>query len=167
MEGELPKEQGTLEFNPIEKADGLVANFQYAPGIIHESQRAFYNRYDDLVNMPKRETFHTVEEYYSTLFHELGHSTGHVNRLNRKTLQEINKFGDHSYSKEELVAEMSSAFLCSIAGISDAVIDNQAAYLNGWLKELRKDSSLFIHAAQQAQKAVDHITGRPMASPSL
>ena len=115
---------------------------------------------DDIINMPKKNSFHSPQEYYATLFHELAHSTGHEKRPNRDSICIFNQFGDHNYSREELVAEMSGAFLCSMAGFSDVVIDNQAAYIDGWLGRLRKDPKLFIQAAQQAQKAVDYITGR-------
>ena len=152
--------QDQLDFRPIEKAEQLLKGFTDAPKVIQKQQRAFYNKFDDLINMPRKASFNSVDEYYSTLFHELGHSTGHERRLNRKTLNEINSFGDHSYSKEELVAELSSAFLCSICGISSAVIDNQVAYIDGWLTSLRKNPKLFIEAAQKAQKSVDYITSK-------
>src|SRR5438445_1729861 len=61
------------------------------------------------------------------------------------------------YSKEELCAEMGAAYLCAEAGISTAVIDNQAAYVAGWLKKLRDDRKLLIHAAAEAQHAADYI----------
>ena len=158
MEDELADTQEVIQFNPIERADKLLREFADAPQIVHEKQRAYYNKIDDLINMPRKNSFHSIEEYYSTLFHELGHSTGHKSRLNRKSLNTINSFGSHSYSKEELVAEISSAFLCSMASISEKTIDNQAAYIEGWLEVLKKDSRLFVQAAQQAQKAVDYIT---------
>jgi hypothetical protein len=84
--------------------------------------------------MPPSELFTTAEEYYATLLHEITHSTGHQRRLGRETIAEAAPFGSISYSKEELCAEMGSAFLCAEAGISPAVIENQAAYVAGWLK---------------------------------
>ncbi|MCY4644085.1 MAG: zincin-like metallopeptidase domain-containing protein [Bacteriovoracales bacterium] len=147
-----------LKFNANEKAEELIGRYRNAPEVCHKRQRAYYDRTLDLINMPRKESFKSVEEYYSTLFHELAHSTGHQNRLKRKSLLDIRTSGDHAYSKEELVAEISAAFLSSMAGIETKVIDNQTAYINGWLKKLKKDSKLFIHAAQCAQKAVDYIT---------
>ena len=159
MENEITEYKDILEFNPIDQAEKIIKGFTDAPTIKQKFQRAYYDRINDYVNLPKETSFNSIEEYYSTLFHELGHSTGHISRLNRKSLNAINNFGDHSYSKEELVAELSAAFLCSFAGIGPTVIDNQAAYIDGWLGRLKKDPRLFVQAAQQAQKAVDYITG--------
>ena len=107
--------------------------------------------------MPDRPTFNSAEEFYSTLFHELTHSTGHPLRLNRPTLTEFERFGDEKYSAEELVAEMGAAFLCGFAGIENKTFNNSAAYLRSWLEVLKKDSRLVLVAAGQAQKAVDLI----------
>lgn len=145
------------EFTPIEACEKVVALMPQPPKIQHAEQRAYYSQHLDYVNMPVPESFTGPEEYYSTLFHELGHSTGHETRLNRKTLTAIASFGSHTYSKEELVAEMTAAFLCAKTGISGAVIANQAAYLQGWLKVLKGDPKLVISAASQAQHAADFV----------
>ena len=100
-----------------------------------------------------------MEEYYSTLFHELTHATGHPARLNRSTLMDFERFGDQNYSREELVAEMGAAFLCGITGIENKTINNSAAYLANWLDALKNDSRLVLVAASQAQKAADLILG--------
>ena len=110
--------------------------------------------------MPKERLFESAEEYYSTLFHELTHSTGHQKRLNRSTLTDLCPFGSTNYSKEELVAEMGAAMLAGHAGIENKVVDNSAAYIGGWLSRLKSDKKLAVHAAAQAQKAVDHILGQ-------
>ena len=110
--------------------------------------------------MPPRELFTTAEEFYGTLFHELCHASGHPKRLARETITEAAPFGSATYSKEELCAEMGSAFLCAEAGISPVVIENQAAYLAGWLSKFRDDRKLLVYAAAQAQKAADFILGR-------
>ena len=94
------------------------------------------------------------------MFHELIHSTGHDSRVGRKGIIEINSFGSHEYSKEELCAEMGAAFLCGHAGIEQKILDNSAAYIQGWLKALKNDKTLLIHAAAQAQKASDYILNR-------
>ena len=112
------------------------------------------NSTDDL--MMKVE-FNSEEEYYSTLFHELAHSTGHDSRLARDIGH--SQFGSATYSKEELVAEMSSAMLCGIAGIENRTIDNSAAYIQSWLKVLKSDKKLLVSAGGQAQKACDMIAG--------
>src|SRR5450759_5565250 len=74
--------------------------------------------------MPERTCFDSVEEYYSTLYHELTHATGHPSRLNRPSLADFERFGDHNYSREELVAEMGAAFLAGYCGIGNRTIDN-------------------------------------------
>ena len=110
--------------------------------------------------MPVRESFESAPEYYSTLFHEMTHSTGHKKRLDRKSLTDLCPFGSTNYSKEELVAEMGAAMLCGEADIDNATIDNSASYIAGWLKRLKEDHRLVVMAASQAQRAVDHILKR-------
>jgi antirestriction protein ArdC len=118
--------------------------------------KAFYRPVTDSIHLPDRNSFDSAGEYYSTLFHEMTHSTGHQSRLNRSTLTEVVPFGSETYSKEELVAEFGAAFLCAHAGIENTV-SNSAAYINGWLKKLRSDPKLAILAASQGQKAADYI----------
>lgn len=86
-----------IDFEPIEKAESIASGMPQKPRIVHDKQSAFYSPSLDYVNMPDPNSFRTREEYYSTLFHELTHSTGHVDRLKRQSLKEINHFGDHSY----------------------------------------------------------------------
>jgi antirestriction protein ArdC len=109
--------------------------------------------------MPERDRFSSAEEYYSTLFHELTHSTGHPTRLNRSSLTDFERFGDQNYSREELVAEMGAAFLAGSCGIENRTINNSAAYLANWLGALKNDSRMVLVAASQAQKAADLILG--------
>jgi len=148
------------EFTPIEICEQIVAGYPAAPRIKHGEARAYYVPSADTINMPARELFKSTEEYYSTLFHEMTHSTGHQNRLNRKTLTDLCPFGSTNYSREELVAEMGAAFLCGRTGIENKTIDNSASYLVSWLKQLKTDKTMMVMAAAQAQKAVDHILGR-------
>lgn len=138
----------------------IVAFMQNKPQILHGFSRACYNQGTDQVKMPVGISFNSQEEYYSTLYHELTHATGHENRLNRHESMKNFSFGSTDYSKEELVAEFGSAFLCAEAGISPAVLDNQTAYIQGWLKALKNDNKLLISAAAQAQKAADYILNR-------
>lgn len=138
-------------------ADRYLANG--GPAVTHAGERACYSPTTDDLTMPPRDLFTGGEEYYSTLFHELGHSTGHSSRLNRPELQTFAHFGDRNYSREELVAEMTSAFLAGATGISPAVVDNSAAYLASWVRVLKGDNKLVIGAAGQAQKAADLIQG--------
>lgn len=146
----------------IDAAEWIVAQMPNRPQISHGHTRACYSPAWDRVEMPVSIAFNGPAEYYSTLFHELAHATGHESRLNRHQTIKNHSFGSNDYSKEELVAEFSSAFLCAEAGISPAVIENQAAYIQGWLKALKNDSKLLINAAAQAQKAADWIMGRQL-----
>jgi antirestriction protein ArdC len=149
-----------INFVPIDEAEKIAAGYLGGPSVSHDGgQQAFYRPSTDAVHMPEKTRFASVEEYYSTLFHELSHSTGHSTRLDRKLDTEPKPFGSADYGKEELVAEMSAAFLCSQVGIQPAVIGNQAAYLSGWLKQLKSDKKLVISAAGQAQRAADWICG--------
>ena len=151
--------------NPIESCEQVVMQWLDKPTIQHGSHRAAYSKSLDLVQMPDRVSFDNAEEYYSTLFHELTHSTGHPRRLNRSTLATFERFGDEKYSAEELVAEMGAAFLCGFSGIENKTIRNNAAYLQSWLDVLKQDSRLVLIAAGQAQKAADMILQQQVASP--
>jgi antirestriction protein ArdC len=120
-----------IDFVPIDEAEKIAAGYAGGPAVAHDGgQQAFYRPTTDTVHMPETTRFASVEEYYSTLFHELSHSSGHSSRLDRKLDTEPKPFGSADYGKEELVAEMSAAFLCSHAGIQPTVIENQAAYLS-------------------------------------
>ena len=130
------------------------------PEIVHAGSKAFYSPITDRVTLPTPDLFASAEEYYATGFHELIHSTGHEKRLARESILEAAPFGSATYSVEELVAEMGAAYLCAESGISPAVIENQAAYLAGWLNKLRHDRGLVIRAAGQAQRAADYVLRR-------
>jgi antirestriction protein ArdC len=143
----------------IDICESIVAGWTSKPEIKHGSDHASYHKVLDYINMPDRNSFEGSEEYYSTLFHELTHSTGHPKRLARQTLMDVEKFGDANYSREELVAEMGSAFLCGFTGIETKTLANSTSYIAGWLKALRNDSKLVLVAAGQAQKAADMILG--------
>ena len=123
------------------------------------SDKAAYSPSRDTVLMPSKSVFNSSEGYYATLFHELTHSTGHSARLDRDGITETAGFGTQTYSKEELIAEMGSAYLCGFTGIAPAVIENSAAYLRSWISVLKGDSKLLVTAASQAQKAADYIRG--------
>jgi len=148
------------EFNPITSAAALVDAMPQRPQIVHGSTAAYYRPSTDTVSMPRPESFVGSAEYYSTLFHELAHSTGAAVRLNRPEITAGDvSFGSHSYGKEELLAEMTAAFICATAGI-DMTIDNSAAYVQSWMRTIKADSKLLILAASGAQKAADFILNR-------
>lgn len=154
----IPKTENIADnpFDPIVECEMIVDNMPDPPRIIHKATGASYNTGQDKVKMPRPERFDSPQEYYSTLFHELTHSTGHESRLNRPSMGHF-AFGSTSYSKEELIAEMGAAFICGVAGIERSTIDNSASYIAGWLKRLRGDKRVVIHAAAAAQKATDYI----------
>lgn len=147
----------TLPFVPIERAEATIAST--GARISHGGDRAYYRPSTDSIQMPEKADFHAPEEYYSTAFHELAHWTGHQSRLARKGIEEVAPFGSTTYSKEELIAEMGAAFLCAEHGIN-STLENSAAYLQGWIKALKGDSSLAISAAGAASKAANFILGR-------
>jgi len=147
------------DFNPILEAETIIANMENAPNIEHGGDQAFYRPPTDLVNMPKPERFDSPEHYYSVMFHELAHSTGHQTRLNRTEVVNATMFGSTDYSQEELVAEMTTAMVCATIGISQPLIANQAAYIQSWLSKLKDDKRLLVKAGGRAQKAADYILG--------
>ena len=143
----------------IETCEAIVSGMPNRPAF-EQSARACYRPSTDSVGMPDRALFNSSEDYYSTLFHELTHSTGHSSRVGREGIEQLNTFGSESYSKEELIAEMGAAMLCGVAGIEQATIQNSASYLKAWIERLKSDSRLLESAASAAQRAADYIQGK-------
>jgi len=158
----LPKIE-TYQHDPIEAAERIIANMPDPPEIQYAGSKAFYSPITDRITLPPRELFSSAEEFFGTLAHEASHASGHPKRLNRESIAEAAPFGSPIYAAEELVAEMSAAFLCAEAGISPAVVENQAAYLQGWLAKLHSDKRMVVIAAAQAQRAADYILNRTSA----
>jgi len=150
-----------VQINKIEECENIVSNYKDCPEIKFGGDRAFYANLFDRIQMPLHEDFETDEEYYSTLFHEMGHSTGSPKRLDRFKATDSHLFGADTYSKEELIAEMAASFLCAEAGIGNETIENSAAYIQGWMKAIKNgDKNFVISAASRAQKAADYILQR-------
>jgi len=146
------------QFSLIERAEALVKGYPNPPSIRTDVTAAYYRPSTDSVVMPPPETFESAEAFYSVLFHELSHSTGAKSRLAREGVTDPQRFGNHEYSREELIAEMGASFLRAYAEIDcESLMDNSAAYLASWLRVLRKDARMVVFAAAGAQKAVDHI----------
>jgi antirestriction protein ArdC len=161
-EGIEPKRQPekTEEVNSNELAELLLSKYTNGPKVRHvQQEHAYYQPSLDSVTMPKKTQFNTSEGYYSVLFHELIHSTGHASRLNRDGITKLASFGSATYSKEELVAELGASMLCGMANILDYTIQNSASYIEGWLSALKNDNKLLISASSQAEKAVKHFLG--------
>tara|TARA_R100001082_G_scaffold63366_1_gene35556 strand:- start:779 stop:1690 length:912 start_codon:yes stop_codon:yes gene_type:complete len=158
----ITKEDDLNEFENIKSCDDIINNYQDSPKIYHDqNDRCFYRPSSDEVHMVKPEKFISDEEYYSTLFHELIHSTGHAKRCNRDGVTKGGFFGSHEYSKEELVAELGSTFLCGIAGIErDEVIKNSASYISSWKSKLSKNTDWIMWAGSRSSKACEHILNK-------
>ena len=143
------------------EADTLINNYLQKSGvtIIHQQgDEAYYSPSRDIVTLPLVEQFASIEEYYSTAYHELSHSTGHQSRLNR--LKATAHFGNAEYSKEELVAEISAAALMNYVGLeTKSSFRNSSAYIQSWLSVLKKDNRLIVSASGAAAKAFELITG--------
>lgn len=153
----IPVDQ-KLDFIPLNEAEKLIEGYKGRPPVEFKKNKACYFPTVDKINMPLKENFIGTEEFYSTLFHEMVHSTGHQKRLNRPEIVDLNYFGSTDYSKEELVAELGAAFLCSKAGI-DNTLQNSAAYIQSWLKCLKSKDNVkwIVEAGSKAQKAVNYI----------
>lgn len=155
----LPEIQ-TYQHEPIEAAERIIANMPNPPEIEFAGTKAFYSPTADRITLPTRELFSSAEELYATLNHEGSHAAAHPKRLNQKSIAEAAPFGSPAYVFEELIAEMSAAYLCAEAGISPAVIANEAAYIQGWLTRLRSNERMVVTAAAQAQRAANYILNR-------
>jgi len=117
---------------------------------------ACYDEKHDFVRLPEKHRFDTETDYYSTALHELSHWAGHESRLNR--LDGLTRFGDESYSMEELVAEMSASFLCASLGIENTAAESQSAsYLAGWLHVLQADRTAIFTASRLAAASSDYL----------
>jgi antirestriction protein ArdC len=140
------------EFDPHEKAEQVMT----ATGarINYGGAKAFYAPAFDSVQLPERAAFKSADGFYATAFHELGHWTGHEKRCNR---QFGKRFGDEAYAFEELVAELSAAFLCAETGVNDEPREDHASYVKSWVSKLKDDKTAIFTAASQASKAAEFI----------
>lgn len=153
------REDNAFEHDPVKEAETVVKGYDHRPSVTYYSGSAYYQPSPDRINVPPMKDFEDVNEYYSTLFHEMVHSTGHPKRLNREGITQMNTFGSEDYSKEELIAELGASMLCGVTGIENTTLDNSASYIQSWLRALKNDQTLIVKASQQAQKASDHILG--------
>lgn len=162
----------------LDQIDGLEAPGPAEPDILTEEQRvaraeaffaatgaavrhggdqACYLRDEDLIRLPPFGRFADAQAYYATLAHECMHWTGHPRRLDRDLGRR--RFGDEGYAREELVAELGAAFLCADLGLELTPRDDHAAYIDGWLDVLSRDSRWIFSAAAHAQRATDYLHG--------
>lgn len=142
-----------------ERADLMIRTMPDPPKIVENGRAAWYSPSEDIMSVPPLARFRSVDAFYATLFHELGHATGSERRLHRPGVTGEFKFGSGEYSKEELVAELTSAFCCAVLGLDNSLVQDAASYLNGWLSILKADPKAMVIAAAQAQRAADYIRG--------
>lgn len=159
----VPKKETGPALDPdrdlLEVCNAVLAKMPNSPVYRESGSRAYYMPKSDLVNLPPIETFKTTEGYVATKFHEYGHSTGHKERLNRPGIMGVASFGGEEYSFEELVAELTSAYLCANSGI-DNTLENSAAYIQNWLEVLKNDKTMLLKASGKATAAVEYILGK-------
>jgi antirestriction protein ArdC len=153
-------EEQRTPVEPLVAAERIVDQMPDPPTIKVAGIRAFYRPGEDLVQVPFASRFASEEEWYATLFHELGHATGHEKRLHRPDVMRREELGPLDLSREELMAEFTASYLCAEAGIAPATIENQAAYIESWTRVLKDDRRALVVAAGAAQRAADHILDR-------
>jgi antirestriction protein ArdC len=144
-----------VQVEPNRTAENIVEGYTDKPVIKYLGNKACYIPSKDEVNMPPVNFFDSVDEFYSTLFHELSHSVLHETRMNRKI---DTVFGSKLYTEQELEAEFASAFLCNESGV-DNTLENSAAYIQSWMKSFKDNPAMIITAASKAQKTADYILG--------
>ena len=171
---EIKKPKKVSELKVLKDAqaivDGYDKNEKSLDIKIQDSDRAYYNPSDDMIVTPTMrqavEKAKSVgqsvndgkQHFYSTMFHEMIHSTGHKSRLSRDGITDMNFFGSHEYSKEELVAEIGSAILCFKAGLtSERVMDNTSAYCKSWAKKLKSDPKWIVWAGGRATTGAKYV----------
>lgn len=162
VDGVEPKEQLKISnLEPIEEAEKIKTDYMNREHLkIFEkvTNDAFYLPIQDYIQVPCKEQYQDIEEFYSTLFHEMIHSTGHKSRLNRPDMQGIVRYGSEKYSKEELTAELGSAMIINILGIeTEKSFKNSSGYIQDWLQVLKNDNKFIVSASSRAEKAVKYI----------
>lgn len=149
----VPKER--TPFEAVEAGERILASS--GANIRHDqADRCFYHRGTDSIHLAPKEAFKDAPGYYGTALHELSHWTGHPSRLNRSTLNESYRFGDPTYAREELRAELASVFLAAETGIPHDP-STHAAYAGSWIQALRNDKNEIFRAAHDASVAADFV----------
>ncbi len=161
VDGVEPLKRNTYEIETDMNADSIINDYLIRENIRFEqtaSDKAYYSPTRDLIHLPLTEQFKSKEEYYSTLFHEAVHSTGHNTRLDRLHLGFDAGFGSETYSKEELTAEIGSAsFLNMLCLENNKSFTNSASYIQSWIRVLKNDVKFIVSASSKAEKAVKYI----------
>lgn len=154
-----PAETEGFKTRPIEELSHIAANMIDGIGVAYAEggYKAFYSPKFDQVQMPKIEHFPNAERFYSTVFHELIHATGHPKRCDRSKEKAGSKFGNAVYAREELCAEIGASFLGAQLGFEPGHIEDSAAYIASWIEVLRNDKRAIVRAAAAAQRAADYL----------
>lgn len=146
---------------PIEKAEKILHEYidrEHIALSVRESDKAFYSPMTDSITIPQITQFEHAEEFYSTAFHECGHSTLKASRCDREAENKMALFGSEDYSKEELIAEITSAAIMHHIGMeTPATFNNSTAYIQSWLNALKNDKKLIVSASGKAEKAARYI----------
>jgi len=145
------------EPNKDERDAKLEEIFSDLNAEIKTDHRAAYYPLSDHIGMPSFKSFKSAPDYYAVLSHELAHWTGHSSRLDREL---IGRFGNESYAMEELIAELTSSFVCQELGIDGMTNKDSLAYLHSWIKVLKNDSRAIFTASSKARHAVKYLIGK-------
>ena len=160
VEGYEPPKSNEPEFDEslnkvkIKTADDIIddyCNTPRGPRLVHQDRIPCYKPSLDYIVLPEKKQFISISKYYSTLFHEMIHSTGHADRLDRKLNE--GAFNRHSYSREELVAEIGAAYLSNVADLPEQDIDNHASYIQSWMHALKNNPKWIVWASSRAEQA--------------
>lgn len=158
IEGIPKKEEMTVSSEEkIERAEKILDYWNtYESPIIYEGNDAYYLIHQDEIHLPPKESFFTIEDFYGTAFHEIGHSTGNEKRLNRDL---SGKFGSEEYAIEELRAEIASMFMEQDLGIqkSEQNIRNNSAYLQHWKSKIKENPNVLFTAIADAEKMTKYV----------
>lgn len=143
-----------------QKPNDIYRSYIQREQIVEGYGKPSYSPSQDIIRMPNIDQFTNENAFFATAFHETIHSTGHIKRLARFDIKNIAHFGSETYSKEELVAEIGSSFLCEYSGIANAMTEqNNIGYLQSWIQVLKNDPKMIIFAASKAEKATEYIIG--------
>ena len=165
IESKIKKGKPAVSVKPVEKAEKVINGYLAAEPHLKfhndkPSNKAYFCPSTDEVVVPMITQYQDVEEYYSTTFHELTHSTLTADRCDRTEENKNAPFGSEAYSREELVAEMGAAMLVNICGMeADKAFKNSVAYIHGWLQKLQDDPKMIVWASSRAEKAARYIQG--------
>lgn len=164
VDGVEPLNKELAQHEPIAEAEKIKTDYVNKEHLLIREKvtnDAYYSPTHDYIQVPCKEQYKDIMMFYSTLFHEMIHSTGHKNRLDRfDNNTQLASFGSEDYSKEELIAEIGSASLMNIIGIETVkTFKNSAAYIQSWLRVLKKDNKFIVSASSKAEKAVNYILG--------